>query len=168
MTRALALLLSASVPTVTLAAPPDVQTSAPVIYLADNLDEPEQLGFCIDTLGRGLSDQLQLHSCKPAGGDVQFTFDPATGHVESHESPGLCMEVTEVSTTAAFLLVDCAEKDTQSFTVQEATIRPTIDLTLCVAGGPSTRAAGPFVSRDLVIAACASTDPTLLTWVIVD
>ena len=52
------------------AAPPELQTPAPVIYLADNLDEQDKLGWCIDTVGQGLSDRLHAHSCKPHGGDV--------------------------------------------------------------------------------------------------
>ena len=55
--------------------PPELQTPEPVIYLADNIDEQDALGWCIDTLGRGWSEQLQTHSCKPQGGDVQFAYD---------------------------------------------------------------------------------------------
>ena len=58
-----------------IAAPPELQTPEPVIYLADNIDEQDALGWCIDTLGRGWSEQLQTHSCKPQGGDVQFAYD---------------------------------------------------------------------------------------------
>ena len=50
------------------AAPPDVKTPTPMIYLADNLDEKDGLEWCIDTVGRGLSDRLHAHSCKPRGG----------------------------------------------------------------------------------------------------
>lgn len=32
---------------------PALKNKAPFIYLADNLDEDKQLGWCIDTLGRG-------------------------------------------------------------------------------------------------------------------
>lgn len=45
-----------------VAAPPELQTPEPVIYLADNIDEKDALGWCIDTLGRGWSEQLQTHS----------------------------------------------------------------------------------------------------------
>ncbi|NRB29925.1 MAG: hypothetical protein HRU27_04945, partial [Rhizobiaceae bacterium] len=64
-----------------LAADPDLKTPSPVIYLADNLDEKDNLGWCIDTVGRGLSDRLHAHSCKPRGGDVQFKFDAQTGQI---------------------------------------------------------------------------------------
>jgi len=60
------------------AAPPELQTPEPVIYLADNIDEKDNLGWCIDTLGRGWSEQLQTHSCKPQGGDVQFFYNKET------------------------------------------------------------------------------------------
>jgi hypothetical protein len=59
--------------------PPEVKTPAPVIFLADNLNEPEKLGWCIDTKGRGFSEVLHAHSCKPHGGDVQFLFVQKSG-----------------------------------------------------------------------------------------
>ena len=59
---------------VAFADPPDMKSPTPVIHLADNLDEADNLGWCIDTFGRGLSDRLNAHSCKPQGGDVQFRY----------------------------------------------------------------------------------------------
>ena len=53
---------------------PAIQTQGTVIYLADNLNEEAKLGWCIDTQGRGFSDKLHSHSCKPTGGDTQFSF----------------------------------------------------------------------------------------------
>ncbi|MEP3045222.1 MAG: hypothetical protein ABJL55_04815 [Roseibium sp.] len=44
------------------AEPPVLQTPAPVIFLADNMDEKDDLGWCIDTLGRGFGERLQTHS----------------------------------------------------------------------------------------------------------
>lgn len=58
-----------------LADTPELRTPPPVIYLSDNLDEVDRLGWCIDTRGRGFSEHLQAHSCKPQGGDVQFQHD---------------------------------------------------------------------------------------------
>ena len=58
------------------AAPPDLQTPAPVVYLADNLDEQDKLGWCIDTVGRGFGERLHAHSCKPRGGDVPVRLRP--------------------------------------------------------------------------------------------
>ena len=50
-----------------IAAPPDLRTPAPVIHLADNLDEADDLGWCIDTIGRGLSDRLHAQRCLSVG-----------------------------------------------------------------------------------------------------
>lgn len=49
-----------------------VITPAPVIHLADNLDEADGLGWCIDTVGRGFNTALQVHSCKPQGATCSF------------------------------------------------------------------------------------------------
>ena len=56
-----AFLLMCALPISANALPPELQTAAPVIYLADNLDERSNLGWCIDTVGRGFGDQLQAH-----------------------------------------------------------------------------------------------------------
>ena len=58
-----------------IASIPNIKTPAPVIYLEDNLGEKDQLGYCIDTKGRGFGEKLHAHSCKPRGGDVQFRYD---------------------------------------------------------------------------------------------
>ena len=54
---------------------PYIKTPSPVIYLENNLDEKDNLGYCLDTIGRGFADKLHAHSCKPRGGDVQFRYD---------------------------------------------------------------------------------------------
>ncbi len=63
------------------AAPPELQTPEPVIYLADNIDEKDNLGWCIDTLGRGWSEQLQTHSCNLKA--VMCNFSTIKKHVRS-------------------------------------------------------------------------------------
>ena len=68
--------------------PPILQTPSPVIYLADNLDEKDQLGYCIDTRGRGFNEELHAHSCKPRGGDVQFSYNKETLQICSVEFTG--------------------------------------------------------------------------------
>ncbi len=58
---------------------PVIKSATPIIYLADNLDEKDKLGWCIDTEGRGFAESLQAHSCKPhadKANDTQFSFDP--------------------------------------------------------------------------------------------
>ena len=53
-------------PMAAYSAPPDLKTPTPVIYLADNLDEQDNLGFCIDTVGRGFAERLHAHSANRA------------------------------------------------------------------------------------------------------
>jgi len=153
-----------------IAAPPELQTPEPVIYLADNIDEQEQLGWCIDTLGRGWSEQLQTHSCKPQGGDVQFAYDSEARRIMSVEFPGKCATFNEsASAGVSFDLLDCsATSAVQSFIYDAETLEftPEFDRSLCLAAGTESRTAGPFMARDLVLAPCASTDGALKQWIV--
>jgi hypothetical protein len=152
------------------AATPQLQTPAPVIYLADNLDEKDKLGWCIDTLGRGWSEQLQTHSCKPQGGDVQFSYDEETRQIESVEFPGKCATLHEAAAAGvSFDLLDCsATSAAQLFSYNAETLEfmPEGDGSLCIAAGAASKSAGPFMSRDLELAPCASTDASLKQWVV--
>ena len=88
---------------------PDLKTPAPVIYLADNLDEQDKLGYCIDTVGRGFGERLHAHSCKPRGGDVQFTHDPDARRIMSATFAGKCAELLAPAAPGVTLgLLDCA------------------------------------------------------------
>ncbi|MGI9402780.1 MAG: hypothetical protein ACR2O0_16100 [Rhizobiaceae bacterium] len=152
------------------AEPPDIRTPSPVIFLADNLDEKDQLGWCIDTLGRGFSEQLQVHSCKPRGGDVQFSFDIQSRQIRSVEFDGKCMTLSAPDNEAVpFGLKDClSEEPKQQFLFDESSgqIRLASDETQCVSAGANSRTAGPFMSRDLKLTPCAQTDDLLRRWVI--
>lgn len=55
-----------------------------------------------DTLGRGYSEELQAHSCKPGGGDVHFTFLAQTGQIASVEFDGRCMTLSDPQAPVAF------------------------------------------------------------------
>ena len=152
-------------------APPDLKTPAPVIYLADNLDEKDRLGFCIDTVGRGLSDRLHAHSCKPQGGDVQFQFDTANGQIRSATFDNKCAALMEAPAPGVKLaLLDCADGDEQRFTfaTDNGEFHPAGRNDMCLAVGPASRTAGPFMSRDLMLADCASTDAGLKRWIVAD
>ena len=166
---ALSLLLSFAWSPVVFAAPPDLKTPAPVIFLADNLDEAQNLGFCIDTVGRGLSDRLHAHSCKPQGGDVQFLYDPNSGQIKSATFDNLCAELLEPATDGGTLgLLTCSDNDRQTFTYDAGKLefRPKGAGTLCLSSPGDTRAAGPFESRDLMLADCAVTPAAQKQWVI--
>lgn len=153
-----------------IGAPPELQTPEPVIYLADNIDEQEALGWCIDTLGRGWSEQLQTHSCKPDGGDVQFAYDSEARRIVSVEFPGKCATLNEsADAEVAFDLLDCAATSAaQSFIYDAESLEFMLesDPDLCLAAGAESRTAGPYMARDLVLAPCASTEAALKQWVV--
>ncbi len=147
-----------------------VKTPAPVIHLADNLDEADGLGWCIDTVGRGFADTLHAHSCKPQGGDVQFAFEVASGAIRSAAFEGKCMQVSAPGATTVFSLLDCdATVSAQIFTFDKysGTIRPQDAPHTCVAVGAESRSAGPFMSRDLILAPCDDVSESHRRWVIV-
>ena len=163
-----AVLLLLSLPATAYAAPPDLKTPAPVIYLADNLDEQDRLGWCIDTRGRGFSDRLHTHSCKPRGGDVQFRYDEAARRIASATFTGKCAALLKPAAAGVTLgLLDCAkDARAQVFDYDAASMefRPGGDPTLCLAAGAAGRSAGPYMSRDLALAPCASTDSKFKQW----
>jgi len=165
-----ALLLSSLVTLSANAATPELQTPAPVIYLADNIDEKDELGWCIDTLGRGWSEQLQTHSCKPQGGDVQFSYNKETRQIMSVEFPGKCATLHEAAAAGvSFDLLDCSSTSAdQLFIYNAETLEfiPEGDRSLCIAAGAESRTAGPFMSRNLELAPCASTDARFKQWVV--
>lgn len=147
----------------------DVRTPAPVIHLAENLDEKDNLGWCIDTLGRGFAERLQAHSCKPQGGDVQFSFDNSTGQIQSVEYTSFCM-ANRPKADSTFTLVECdatAEDQQFVYSTEDQTLSPKTDQGVCVSVGAVSRSAGPFMSRVLLLTRCTETDSSLKTWVIV-
>ncbi len=163
-------LLSSLVTLSANAAPPELQTPEPVIYLADNLDEQDNLGWCIDTLGRGWSEQLQTHSCKPQGGDVQFSYIEETSQIASVEFPGKCATLHEPAAAGvSFDLLDCSSTSAEqlfTYNAETSELMPEGDHSLCIAAGAGSQSAGPFMSRILELAPCASTDARLKQWVI--
>lgn len=168
-----ALLAAAGVlssPQASFAEAPAIRTEGPVIHLADNLDEEGKLGWCIDTEGRGQSDQLHAHSCKPTGDDVLFSYVPDSAMIASATYQGLCMAYNAPgNATNPFGLIACDATDpAQSFTYDAASkeMRLGADATQCVTVSPTIDDAGPFQSRDLLLASCDSLEPSFKQWVI--
>lgn len=163
-----AVLLLLLIPVAAYSAPPDLRTPAPVIYLADNLDEKDKLGWCIDTVGRGFGERLHAHSCKPRGGDVQFRYDKDARRIASATYAGKCATLIAPAAAGVTLgLVDCSKDSAaQDFDYDAGTMefRPGGDGALCLAAGAASRSAGPFMSRNLELAPCASTDAALKQW----
>jgi hypothetical protein len=154
--------------TALLAEPPRLQTPSPVIYLADNLNEKDELGWCIDTLGRGFAERLQAHSCKPQGGDVQFSFDRQSGQIRSVAYPAYCM-AHRPNDASTFALVTCdAAATSQQFVYNSdvGTLQTAGDASTCLSVGENSRSAGPFMSRSLVLTDCEATERALREWVV--
>ena len=157
---------------VTQSNPPILQTPSPVIYLADNLDEKDQLGYCIDTRGRGFNEELHAHSCKPRGGDVQFSYNKETLQICSVEFTGYCIEMPGGASKGMSLrLVDSdTSSSDQKFIYNEDSgeFVPEEDLTLCLAVGETSAAAGIYMSRSLTLELSSETDVKLKQWVILE
>lgn len=151
---------------------PNIQTPSPVIHLADNLDEPAQLGWCIDTRGNGFNETLHTHSCKASGGDVQFYYDEVTNQICSVEFPGFCIEMSggPVEGMGLSLVASDASLSDQKFiySQNDREFRPQGDTSLCLAAGPASSPAGIYVSRSLTLELSVDTDVSLKQWVIVE
>ena len=158
----------ALVPLTTQANSPELQTPEPVIHLSDNLDEKDKLGWCIDTKGRGFSEQLHAHSCKPQGGDVQFYFNKKTRQIVSATYAGKCATLLFPAADGVSLgLVDCSPTSSlQLFTYDRdsSEIRPTDDLKLCLVVGATSQSAGPFMSRSLELGSCDAIESKYKQW----
>ena len=150
--------------------PPIIQTPSPVIHLADNLDEKDQLGYCIDTRGRGFNEELHAHSCKERGGDVQFSYNKETLQICSVEFIGYCIEMPGGASKGMSLrLVESSTSSSdQKFIYNEDSgeFVPEKDLALCLAVGKTSAAAGTYMSRSLTLEISSETDVKLKQWVI--
>ena len=165
--KTVAVLMMGGLFSAALAEEPVMQTPSPVIFLNDNLGEPDQLGWCIDTLGRGFGEQIHAHSCKPQGGDVQFAYIADQRRIASVEFDGKCMVKSPAGSDVVFDLLDCDASDpAQHFNFDQALGRfsPSDAPDLCVAVGETIRQAGPFSSRDLLLADCETTAAARITW----
>lgn len=156
---------------------PMIQTPPPVIFLADNLDEEDNLGWCIDTVGRGFAETLHAHSCKPQGGDVQFKYDQETLAIQSATFENKCVTIDDLTqeqsdseeNSIKFLLLDCTDEDTRQQIVYDEEAQnfyPKDSPELCLSVGESSRAAGPYMSRSLQLVICAETEEALWQWVV--
>ena len=160
-------------PVAAVAEPPVLQSGTPVIYLSDNLDERDKLGWCIDTRGRGFAETLQAHSCKPAGHgdmDTQFSYDAESGQIRSVPYAGKCMTLSDPENRAVpFGLLDCVSGEaSQKFVYDSRSmeIRIDSDTSKCVVVAPDSRGAGPFMSRDLILANCGSVEEKFRQWIV--
>ena len=151
---------------------PIIQTPSPVIHLADNLDEQDQLGYCIDTRGRGFNVDLHAHSCKERGGDVQFFYNKETLQICSVEFTGYCIEMPGGALKGMSLRL--VESDTSStdqkfiYNEDNGEFVSEEDLTLCLAVGETSRAAGTYMARSLTLELSSEKDVKLKQWIILE
>ena len=150
---------------------PVIQTPAPLIHLADNIDEQDELGWCIDTVGRDFNENLHTHSCKPDGGDVQFYYNEETNQICSAEYVDFCVEMTGGPVEGMTLSLVDSEPDSseQKFIYDDESgeFRPDGDNSLCHAAGATSAIAGIYMSRTLTLELVSDTDISLKKWVIV-
>ncbi|MCV2403141.1 hypothetical protein OFY17_09655 [Marinomonas sp. C2222] len=162
-----------------LATAPNVPTEAPYIVLSKNLDEPNGYGFCIDTYGRGQSELMQTHTCKPkrpegtprndSSHDVRFEYKAATQQISSYAFEGQCMQVLRATGKTSFALLECSDHPHQKFVYQESdrTLRLDKDPSQCVVVESNTEKAGPWVKRQLALLECGKVDADLKQWTVV-
>ena len=165
--------------TLVFAGEPQVPSKPPYIVLSENHDEPNGYGFCLDTVGRGQSDRLHTHSCKPAregaartssSNDTRFEYNADTMQIASYPFIGYCMQVVDPSQALTeFALLECSDNPNQKFSYNpnEQTIVPHGNPTLCLGVASETVQAGPWVKRALTLTQCSDTDATLLKWTII-
>ena len=150
---------------------PNIQTPAPLIHLVDNLDEQDQLGWCIDTRGNGFNENLHLHSCKAGGGDVQFIYDEGTLQICSAEFTDFCVEMSggPVEGMSLILIESNTNSPDQKFVYNEDSgeFNPEENTSLCLAAGDTSAVAGIYMSRSLTLELSSETEEKLKKWVIV-
>ena len=129
-------------------------------------------GYCIDTRGRGFNEELHAHSCKARGGDVQFFFNKETLQICSVEFTGYCIEMPGGASKGMSLRLGVSNTSSsdQKFIYNEDSgeFVPEENLTLCLAGGETSRAAGIYMARSLTLELSSETDVKLKQWIILE
>ena len=157
-----------------------VQT--PYLRLKDNLDEPKQLGFCIDLKGWNPVSftDAQAHSCKPssgsAGGGTDEEFVPRDGAVAGRaDASGRCLQAQSAAAGAGLDVPTCdAAQPLQKFTWVGDNSTGTLVLgdnpppapALCLAAGATLRQANSYWARGLELQPCATAPKELITWTV--
>jgi len=148
-----------------------VQT--PYLRIDDNLEEPENLGFCVDLRGWNpvRFEDAQAHSCKPsggrAGGGTDEEFEPRGGAIVGRaDADGRCLQAKSATAGSGVDVPLCdGTEPLQRFSWQAATGTLRLEAsTLCLGVGDSLRAANSFWARDLILAECGTTDAKYITW----
>ena len=148
-----------------------VQT--PYLRIDDNLEEPENAGFCIDLRGWNPVgfENAQAHSCKPsggrAGGGTDEEFEPRGGAIVGRAAAaGHCLQAKSATAGSGVDVPLCdASEPLQRFPWSATTGTLRLEAsTLCLGVGADLRAANTFWARDLILAECGTTDAKYITW----
>lgn len=161
-----------------LAETPKASTPPPYIALSNNLDEPNGFGFCLDTYGRGLTDILHTHSCKPVkeghtwneqDNDIRYSFNPKSGQISAYAYEKKCMQALIAADLSVLALLECSDHPRQRFSydtkLQTFSLKEKPDM--CLAVGPKTLPAPPFVRRTLLLVKCETIDASRKRWTLV-
>ena len=172
-----------AVPTLTLTETPipspiaadiPIPTTAGLLRLADNLDDPQ--GYCADVAGFGanirLNAPMQAHTCKPGSDDQMFApIAPADGGGIRLVEYDRCLTAETVGYGAEINVVGCdAGMVNQRFSLGEdgRVQLPLPDgpsLCLGIAAGQGERAGGRnHLRRDLLLYDCDEVDLSLIRW----
>ena len=160
---------------------------SPSVSLTENFGVDE--GLCIDIVGFGANlncnGLLQLHTCKERGDDTQFFFDVEAREIRAVNYNRRCDEipddvaeqdacVTIVWPTARravgnLRLAECIGSEDQEFEYSgtDGTIRPTINLDLCLAKTSDVGPAGSNERTDFTLAKCQMMDASNIAWTVV-
>jgi len=152
--------------------PPTIRTPSPVIHLADNLDEQDDLGYCIDTRGNGFNEELHAHSCKASGGDVQFFYNEETLQICSVEFTDFCIEMPggPIQGMSLRLVESDTSSSNQKFIYNEDSgeFVPKDDPTLCLTVGETSAAAGIYMFRTLTLELSSEKEKKFKQWIILE
>ena len=153
------------------AAPTSTKTPPPYISLTDNVDEPKNVGWCLDLQGWGTSIEftdMQVHSCKDDGGDVNFF--PENGMIKGAvDAATHCVKAQNVfggavMTGSSLDAPTCDATDPlQKFVYcTDGTMR--IQEDQCLVAGATIQEAGSWSARDLTIEKCEKVTALLRQW----
>jgi len=164
----------------------------PSVSVAADLDEPQNLGYCIDIWGwAGNRNCTFLHSrtCKFDGDDTQFEYHEETKAIRAvnfnsgcqfnngSETDRACVQVANVEQNATFFVDECdPTSENQIFDLVESTSNAGnyefhIGDGFCVVVGSTSHRPGamapPMVmARDLFLSECDSVPSEFKTWAI--
>ena len=117
----------------------------------------------------GLSNYKPIPANLKAG-TYNFPITIETLQIVSVEFAGKCATLHESAAAGvSFDLLDCSSESAEQkfiYNADTSEFMPESDQSLCIAAGSASKSAGPFMSRVLELAPCASTDTTLKQWVV--